>query len=189
MNKTESFWCIKRKLFFDKIFFWCEGRVIVTRIKRKLFFDKTFFGARDVLASLASKESLKCCVYVYTNTQIYMTSFIANLETETLHNTDYRNVLYTSKTMQLVLMSLLPLEEIGAEIHHDKDQFIRVESGHGLAILNGRIFPLSDGVAVIVPTGTEHNIINVDRKLPLQIYTIYAPPEHAPKTRQPTKPK
>ena len=103
--------------------------------------------------------------------------FVDNIEELSLHNDNFRKVLFTSK-MQLVVMSLNPLEDIGMEIHHDTDQFIRIEQGAGVAILNGKTYELSDGVAVIIPAGVEHNIINTDKKKKMKLYTIYTPPEH-----------
>jgi mannose-6-phosphate isomerase-like protein (cupin superfamily) len=116
-----------------------------------------------------------------------MIGFVGNIEDQTLQNTDYRRVLFTGKKTQLVLMSLQPGIEIGMEVHEDHDQFIRVESGAGVAILNGERHQLSDGVAVVVPAGVEHNVVNTSKDKPLQLYTLYAPPEHPEGTVQKTK--
>jgi mannose-6-phosphate isomerase-like protein (cupin superfamily) len=106
-----------------------------------------------------------------------MKGFIANLETLTLENSDYRRVLYTGKNSQLVLMSLKPGEEIGEETHH-LDQFLRFESGQGMAILDGVKTEVTDGSAVLVPAGTKHNFINISPTDDLKLYTLYSPPEH-----------
>lgn len=116
-----------------------------------------------------------------------MTGYAGNIEHETLQNSDYRRVLFTGKQMQLVVMSIQPGDEIGSEVHEDHDQFLRVEAGTGVAILNGDRHELSDGSAVVVPAGVEHNVINTSHNSPLQLYTIYAPPEHAPGTVHLTK--
>ena len=116
-----------------------------------------------------------------------MIGFVGNIEDQTLQNTDYRRVLFTGKKTQLVLMSLQPGVEIGMEVHEDHDQFIRVEAGAGVAILNGERHQLSDGVAVVVPAGVEHNVVNTSKDKPLQLYTLYAPPEHPDGTIQKTK--
>lgn len=105
-----------------------------------------------------------------------MNGFTQNIEQLTLENDHFRKVLYTTKNSQLVLMSLLPGEEIGEEIH-DVDQFFRIESGLGKAVLNGIDHALEDGTAVIVPAGMKHNIIN-SGPTPLKLYTIYTPPHH-----------
>lgn len=105
-----------------------------------------------------------------------MKGFIKNIEDIAVKNTDFRQVLYTAKNCQLVVMSLKPKEEIGMEVHH-LDQFFRVEEGSGEAILDGVPTPISAGFAVIVPAGTNHNIINTG-SVPLKLYTIYAPPNH-----------
>jgi mannose-6-phosphate isomerase-like protein (cupin superfamily) len=116
-----------------------------------------------------------------------MTGFVGNIEEQTLRNRDYRHVLFTGKMVQLVVMSLEPGVEIGSEVHEDHDQFIRVESGSGVAILNGERHELADGVAVVVPAGVEHNVINTSLEARLQLYTLYAPPEHPEGTVQKTK--
>ncbi|NMC30790.1 MAG: cupin domain-containing protein [Pelolinea sp.] len=105
-----------------------------------------------------------------------MKGFIKNIEDISVKNEDFRHVLYTARNCQLVVMSLKPKEEIGMEVHH-LDQFFRVEEGSGEAILDGVTTPISAGFAVIVPAGTNHNIINTG-SVPLKLYTIYAPPNH-----------
>ena len=108
-----------------------------------------------------------------------MSGFTTNIETKSLENTNFRQVLFTTPLTQLVVMSLLPGEDIGLEAHDDRDQFIRVEAGEGRAVLNGVDHELSDGMAVVVPAGTGHNVINTSDTDPLKLYTIYSPPEHA----------
>jgi mannose-6-phosphate isomerase-like protein (cupin superfamily) len=105
-----------------------------------------------------------------------MKGYIKNIEDIAVKNTDFRQVLYTAKNCQLVVMALKPKEEIGMEVHH-LDQFFRVEEGSGEAILDGVTTPISAGYAVIVPAGANHNIINTG-SVPLKLYTIYAPPNH-----------
>lgn len=107
-----------------------------------------------------------------------MTGFHADIENETLSNTNFRKVLFTGAHSQLVVMSLLPNEDIGMEVHGNVDQFFRFESGQGKAILNGEeiIFKADD--VVIIPAGTNHNIINTSETEPLKLYTIYSPANH-----------
>ena len=107
-----------------------------------------------------------------------MKGFKVAIETDTLGNTNFRKVLYTSKHSQLVLMCLQPKEEIGEEVHHDNDQFFRFESGCGKCIINGNEYLVEDGDAVIVPAGARHNIINTDAEKLLKMYTIYSPAHH-----------
>ena len=114
--------------------------------------------------------------------------FVGNIEELTLKNNSYRKVIFTTITQQLVVMSLLPREEIGSEHHPHTTQFIRIESGQGEAILNGIKYELSDNMALTIPPGTEHNIINTSDNLPLKLYTIYSPPEHEPDTLEEFKP-
>jgi mannose-6-phosphate isomerase-like protein (cupin superfamily) len=116
-----------------------------------------------------------------------MTGYVTNIEQDTLENKDYRRVLYTGRNMQLVLMTLQPGEEIGLETHDEHDQFIRVEAGTGTAILNGKKHDLSDGVAVVIPAGIEHNVVNTSKREPLRLYTLYGPPEHPHGTVHHTK--
>jgi mannose-6-phosphate isomerase-like protein (cupin superfamily) len=86
-------------------------------------------------------------------------------------------VLYTGEESQLVLMSLLPGEDIGSEVHPDNDQFFRFESGMGDVIINETEYSVSDGDAVVVPKGAKHNVINTGN-VDLKLYTIYSPAHH-----------
>ncbi len=110
--------------------------------------------------------------------ELVVKSHVTNIERDTLANEDYRRVLFTGPNLQLVLMTLRPGEEIGLERHEGHDQFIRVESGTGEALLDGRSHALADGVSVVVPSGVEHNVINTSKTEPLRLYTLYGPPEH-----------
>lgn len=115
-----------------------------------------------------------------------MKGYVDNIEKLTLENKTFRTVLYTDKNLQLVVMNLLPNEDIGEEIHQ-LDQFIRVESGTGTAVLDGVEHNISDGFAIIVPTGSRHNIINTSSTEALRLYTLYSPPNHKDGTIHATK--
>lgn len=104
--------------------------------------------------------------------------YCTSLEQDTLGNANFRKVVYTGKHMQLVLMSLLPLEAIGLETHHENDQFFRFEQGQGKCVVDGTEYLVEDGSALIVPAWAEHNIINTSTSEPLRFYTIYAPSHH-----------
>lgn len=114
-----------------------------------------------------------------------MNGYTINLEEETINNTDYRRVLYTTHRMQLVLMSLNSGEEIGEEVH-GLDQFIRIDQGQAEFILDGESTTLGDGGACIIPAGVRHNVINTGEGA-LKLYTIYTPPEHRMDVVQATK--
>lgn len=105
-----------------------------------------------------------------------MKGFVGNIETLSEANTSFRTVLYTAESCQLVIMSLNVGEDIGMEIHQ-LDQFFRVEEGSGEAVLEGVTTPISAGFAVLVPAGTQHNIVNTGATA-LKLYTLYAPPNH-----------
>ncbi len=105
-----------------------------------------------------------------------MHGFVKNIEALAIANQDFRQVLYTAKNCQLVLMALKPKEEIGSEVHQ-LDQFFRVEEGAGQAVLDGVRTEISAGFAIVVPAGSTHNIINTG-SAPLKLYTLYAPPNH-----------
>lgn len=105
-----------------------------------------------------------------------MKGFVKNIEGLAIKNSEFRQVLYTAKHCQLVLMALKPQEDIGAEVHK-LDQFFRVEEGSGEVVLDGVTTAVSDGFAVLVQAGTKHNIINTG-KTPMKLYTLYAPPNH-----------
>ncbi|MGZ5066540.1 MAG: cupin domain-containing protein [Usitatibacter sp.] len=105
-----------------------------------------------------------------------MKGFVQDIEDLAVKNGEFRRVLYTARHCQLVVMSLKPKEEIGAEVHQ-LDQFFRVEEGNGEAILDGVKTAIRAGFAVLVPAGTLHNIVNTG-SAPLKLYTLYAPPNH-----------
>jgi mannose-6-phosphate isomerase-like protein (cupin superfamily) len=106
-----------------------------------------------------------------------MKGYIKNIEEETKNNSNFRKVLYTGKHSQLVVMSLKSGEDIGKEVHQHNDQFIRIESGSGLAYIDGVETPISDDWAVIIPAGAEHNITNTGNT-EMKLYTLYGPAEH-----------
>ena len=115
-----------------------------------------------------------------------MKSFITNIETATVENRQYRKELFTAKNSQLVLMNLRPGEEIGMEVH-ELDQFIRFESGQGRVVLDGKEHDVHDGIAVVIPAGTKHNVVNTSKGDDLRLYSIYSPPEHKVGTVHKTK--
>jgi mannose-6-phosphate isomerase-like protein (cupin superfamily) len=106
-----------------------------------------------------------------------MKGFVDDIEKLTEENEDFRRVLYTGHHLQLVLMSLRPGEEIGEEVHEDRDQFFRIEEGEGEVVIDGARHRVEDDDAIIVPAGARHNVICVGDS-PLRLYTLYGPPEH-----------
>jgi mannose-6-phosphate isomerase-like protein (cupin superfamily) len=115
-----------------------------------------------------------------------MNGFVINMEKATLENDNFRKVLNTASNSQLVVMSLLPGEEIGMEVH-DLDQFIRFEAGRGKVILDGKEHDVEDDWAVVIPAGVTHNVINTSDSEKMKLYSIYSPPEHPDGTVHPTK--
>jgi len=115
-----------------------------------------------------------------------MKGYVTNIEQKSLTNNYFREVLYTDTHLQLVVMSLLPSEDIGAEVHQ-LDQFIRVEKGTGKTILDGVEHDIADGSAIVIPQGTLHNIVNTSSTEPMKLYTLYAPPNHKDGTIHKTK--
>lgn len=115
-----------------------------------------------------------------------MKGYCDDIEKQTTSNTDFRRVLYTGKKLQLVLMTLQPGDEIGSEVHEDRDQFFRFEEGEGVVVIDGKENAVEDGTGVIVPAGARHNVINRGNA-PLKLYTLYGPPEHKDGVVQPTK--
>ena len=105
-----------------------------------------------------------------------MKGYVKNIESLAIKNNEFRQVLYTAKHCQLVLMALKPKEDIGEEVHK-LDQFFRVEEGSGEVELDGVTTAVSAGFAVLVPAGTRHNIINTGN-VQMKLYTLYAPPNH-----------
>jgi len=111
--------------------------------------------------------------------------FVQDIDGLTVRNQDFRQVLYTAKNSQLVVMSLKPGEDIGMEVH-TVDQFFRIEEGSGEAALNGVRTPIRAGFAVIVPAGMQHDIVNTG-SVPMKLYTIYSPPNHRDGVVHPTR--
>jgi mannose-6-phosphate isomerase-like protein (cupin superfamily) len=116
-----------------------------------------------------------------------MAGYVTNIERDTIANDDYRRVVFTGRHLQLVLMTLAPGDEIGQETHDEHDQFIRVEAGTGVLVLGSQRHELTDGVAVVIPAGVEHNVLNTSARVPLRLYTLYSPPEHPEGTVHATK--
>ncbi len=106
-----------------------------------------------------------------------MKGYVDDIDRATVENEDFRRVLYTGKNLQLVLMTLQPGEEIGEEVHEDRDQFFRIEEGEGTVYIDGNANRVEGDYAVIVPAGARHNVVNTGDE-PLRLYTLYGPPEH-----------
>lgn len=115
-----------------------------------------------------------------------MKGFVDDIEKLTEENDDFRRVLYTGHHLQLVLMALQPGDEIGEEVHEDRDQFFRVEKGKGTVMIDGIAHKVKSDDGIIVPAGARHNVINTGEK-PLRLYTIYGGPEHIDGTIHKTK--
>jgi mannose-6-phosphate isomerase-like protein (cupin superfamily) len=115
-----------------------------------------------------------------------MKGYCDNIEKRTLENEDFRRVLYTGHHLQLVAMTLQPGDEIGEEVHEDRDQFFRIEEGTGVVDIDGVPKHVEDDFAVVVPAGARHNVRNTG-SAPLRLYTIYGPPEHLDGIAQSTK--
>ena len=117
-----------------------------------------------------------------------MTEYVGSIEKQTLDNTYFRQVLFTGKHTQLVVMCLGPGEEIGDEVHPSVDQFFRIEQGEAKFVFNEKQERRArDGDAVVVPAGTYHNVINTSKTGPLKLYTLYSPPNHPDGTVHKTK--
>ena len=107
-----------------------------------------------------------------------MKGYYGEIEKLTVANENFRQVLYTGKNSQLVLMNLRPGEEIGSEVHTENDQFFRFEQGNGKVVIDGNEYEVKDGDAIVVPSGAEHNVINSSTVESLKLYTIYSPAHH-----------
>lgn len=110
-----------------------------------------------------------------------MKGFTDNIEKLTEENNNFRKVLYTGHNLQLVLMAIQPGDEIGEEVHDDRDQFFRIEGGEGEVWIDGVCNKVKADDGVIVPQGARHNVISTGKE-PLRLYTIYGPPEHIDST-------
>lgn len=118
--------------------------------------------------------------------------YVVNINEATLRNTNFRTAIWTGNHLQLTLMCINPGEDIGLEIHPDVDQFLRIEMGQGIVLMGDNKNRLDfrenicDGDAIIIPAGKWHNVINTGR-IPLKLYSIYAPPQHPHGTVHVTK--
>jgi len=115
-----------------------------------------------------------------------MKGYVINIEEKTEANRFFRQVLFTTDKSQLVVMAIQPNEDIGLETHPEHDQFIRVESGVGKVIMDGIESDISDGSAIVIPAGVEHNLTNTGSEV-MKLYTLYTPPEHEDGTIHQTK--
>lgn len=115
-----------------------------------------------------------------------MKGFVADIEDLTEENNSFRRVLYTGRNLQLVLMSLKPGEDIGAETHPTHDQFFRIEKGKGKTVIDGVTRKVESGMGIVVPAGALHNLINTGDTA-MKVYTIYGPPNHVDQLEQGTK--
>ena len=115
-----------------------------------------------------------------------MKGYHDDIERQTVDNEDFRRVLYTGRNLQLVLMSLPPGCDIGAEVHEDRDQFFRFEEGRGEVEIDDNRYEVTDGSGIVVPAGARHNVRNTGDG-PLKLYTLYGPPEHKDGIVQATK--
>ena len=106
-----------------------------------------------------------------------MNGYVTNIESQTLHNENFRKVLFTGAHEQLVVMSLKPDEDIGEETH-EVDQFIRVEQGRGVVVMDGKPSDIEADSAFVIPSGTKHNVINKSHDEELKLYTVYSSPQH-----------
>ncbi len=116
-----------------------------------------------------------------------MAGWVGDIDKKTIANKYFREVLFTAPHSQLVVMSLKPGEDIGMEVHEDTDQFLRVEAGEGKTVLNGKESKIKEGFAIVVPAGTEHNVINTSKTEPMKLYTVYSPAHHPDGTIHKTK--
>jgi mannose-6-phosphate isomerase-like protein (cupin superfamily) len=116
-----------------------------------------------------------------------VTEYFGSIERSTLNNSFFRQVLFTGRHEQLVLMCLQKGEDIGEEVHEDTDQFFRIEEGEAKFVVNGKEHIARNGDAVIVPAGARHNVINNSDEKPVRLYTIYSPPQHPDGTIEQTK--
>lgn len=123
---------------------------------------------------------------IYFSNSTFMKGYHGKIEQDTLQNNNFRHVLYTAKHSQLVLMSLKPGEEIGMETHPN-DQFFRIESGQGKCVIDGNEYLLEDGIGLVIPAGSQHNVMNTSSTEALKLYTIYSPPHHVDGLVQATK--
>ena len=117
-----------------------------------------------------------------------MTGYVGPIDTLTLQNAYFRQIVFTATHAQLVVMCLQPREAIGEEMHANVDKFFRIEQGEATVVFNGQEeHQVHEGDGALVPAGTHHNVINSSAVKLLKLYTIYSPPNHLEGTVHRTK--
>ena len=160
----------------------CQSKINVNKIlsnqdTKKAIMDTIANNSnlsKEMMETMMNSENSKIMMLGNAN----MKGFYSNIEKDALKNENFRKVLYTSKHLQLVLMTLKPGEDIGEETHPNIDQFFRFEGGKGKCIINGNEYKVENGDVIVVPAGSKHNVINTDAVKELKMYTIYGPPNH-----------
>ncbi|OPX04283.1 cupin [Geobacillus sp. LEMMY01] len=144
-----------------------------------------YYGGPPVYGPVPYRENIKLKDYGPE-------PFVISINEAAKQNDTYRTALWTGPHLQVTLMSLNVGEDIGLEIHHHVDQFLRIEQGEGIVRMGKRKDELTlernvrVGSAIMVPAGTWHNVINTGN-VPLKLYSIYAPPQHPRGTVHRTK--
>jgi len=156
-----------------------DARLLRRVVHKKLATDIEF--GKKLINSLPIEKQQ--ALYVFAKESPY----VGAIEQQTEKNKNFRKVLFTGDHSQLVLMSVEPGEELGSEVHKAVDQFFRIEEGEATFVLDGKKKRVKAGGGVVIPAGTEHNVINSSKTEPLKLYTIYSPPNHPPGTVQKTK--
>ena len=167
---------------FVALFASCQSNINVNKIlsnqdTKKAIMDTIANNSnlsKEMMETLMNSKNSKMMMLGNAN----MKGFYSNIEKDALKNENFRKVLYTSKHLQLVLMSLKPGEDIGEETHPNIDQFFRFEGGKGKCIINGNEYLVENGDVIVIPAGSKHNIINTDAIKELKMYTIYGSPNH-----------
>ena len=160
----------------------CQSKINVNKIlsnqdTKKAIMDTIANNSnlsKEMMETMMNSKNSKIMMLGNAN----MKGFYSNIEKDALKNENFRKVLYTSKHLQLVLMTLKPGEDIGEETHPNIDQFFRFEGGKGKCIINGNEYKVENGDVIVVPAGSKHNVINTDAVKELKMYTIYGPPNH-----------
>lgn len=114
-------------------------------------------------------------------------AYVVNIDKYSHENSNYRTTIWTGEKLQVTVMSIAVGDDIGLEVHHGIDQFLRIEAGRGLCQMGDAEDDLSfeqevgADEAIFVPADKWHNVTNIGDE-PLKLYTVYAGPDHLPGT-------
>jgi mannose-6-phosphate isomerase-like protein (cupin superfamily) len=103
-----------------------------------------------------------------------MTIFNKDMVDLASRNELWQKEVYRDAKVQIVLMNIPAGEEIGMETH-PADQTTFIVAGEAHVVIDGHSTKAGANHLVVVPKGSEHNIVNKGSG-ELKLFSVYAPP-------------